>query len=71
MSQANNRYEYIDFLRGVSSIGIIAIHSAFWGGAKLHSRMVLEYYTLFGRPLFLLFVRLGSQFPQKRCSEDL
>lgn len=32
MSQANNRYEYIDFLRGVSSIGIIAIHSAFWGG---------------------------------------
>lgn len=31
MQHANKRYEYIDFLRGVASIGIIAIHSAFWG----------------------------------------
>lgn len=26
------RNEYIDYLRGIASIGIIAIHTAFWSG---------------------------------------
>mgnify|MGYP001393330894 CR=1 FL=1 len=26
------RNNYIDFLRGIASIGIIAIHTAFWSG---------------------------------------
>ena len=26
------RNNYIDFLRGIASIGIIAIHTAFWAG---------------------------------------
>lgn len=26
------RNNYIDFLRGIAAIGIIAIHTAFWGG---------------------------------------
>lgn len=28
------RNNYIDFLRGIAAINIVAIHTAFWGGAK-------------------------------------
>lgn len=31
-SKTSERYEYIDFLRGVAAVGIVAIHTAFWGG---------------------------------------
>ena len=31
-SKAHERYEYIDFLKGIAAIGIIGIHTAFWGG---------------------------------------
>lgn len=33
-SKAHERYEYIDFLKGIAAIGIIGIHTAFWGGVN-------------------------------------
>ena len=32
MSEQNNRYDYIDTLRGIAVLSIVAIHTAWWGG---------------------------------------
>ena len=53
------RNNYIDFLRGIASIGIIAIHTAFLGRAKLYTRMVLESNLVVRCPVFLLFIWMG------------
>lgn len=52
------RNNYIDFLRGIAAINIVAIHTAFWGGPKLYSSMVLEYNFIVGCTILFLFIRL-------------
>ena len=32
MQKQNNRYEYIDMLKGIAVLSIIAIHTAWWAG---------------------------------------
>lgn len=62
MQHANKRYEYIDFLRGVASIGIIAIHSAFWGGQSYTPEWFWNITLFLDVPFFFYLSGWGSSF---------
>lgn len=58
----NNRYEYIDFLRGIGAIGIIAIHTAFWGGQSYTPEWFWNITLLLDVPFFFYLSGWGSSF---------
>lgn len=62
MQQTNDRYEYIDFLRGIASIGIIAIHSAFWGGQSYTPEWFWNITLLLDVPFFFYLSGWGTSF---------
>lgn len=62
MTRTNNRYEYIDFLRGVASIGIIAIHSAFWGGQSYTPEWFWNITLFLDVPFFFYLSGWGASF---------
>lgn len=59
---SNNRYEYIDFLRGIATIGIIAIHTAFWGGQSYTPEWFWNITLFLDVPFFFYLSGWGSSF---------
>lgn len=56
------RYEYIDALRGIAALGIVAIHTAFWGGES-YVPIWFKNMTLFlDVPFFFYLSGWGSSF---------
>lgn len=62
MIRTNNRYEYIDFLRGVAAIGVIAIHSAFWGGQSYTPEWFWNITLFLDVPFFFYLSGWGVSF---------
>lgn len=58
----NNRYEYIDFLRGIAAIGIIAIHTAFWGGQSYTPEWFWNITLFLDVPFFFYLSGWGASF---------
>lgn len=56
------RYEYIDFLRGVATVGIVAIHTAFWGGESYVPSWFKNMTLLLDVPFFFYLSGWGSSF---------
>ena len=59
-SKAHERYEYIDFLKGIAAIGIIGIHTAFWGGESYVAVWFKNMTLLLDVPFFFYLSGWGS-----------
>ncbi|WP_026523806.1 acyltransferase family protein [Butyrivibrio sp. MB2005] len=61
-SKTNQRNDYIDFLRGVAAIGIVAIHTAFWSGESYTPEWFQSITLLLDVPFFFFLSGWGSGY---------
>ena len=59
---AQQRNEYIDFLRGIGAVGIIAIHTAFWSGQSYTPPWFWNLTLFLDVPLFFYLSGWGSSY---------
>ena len=57
--------EYIDYLKGIASIGIIAIHTAFWSGQSYTPEWFWNLTPRLDVPIFLYLARWGGAIFKK------
>ena len=69
------RNNYIDFLRGIASIGIIAIHTAFWSGQSYTPEWFWNLTLLLDVPFFFYLSGWASSYKKsdikKTCKSIL
>lgn len=61
-SKPCERYAYIDFLRGAAAIGIVAIHTAFWGGESYVPAWFKNMTLFLDVPFFFYLSGWGSSY---------
>lgn len=59
---AQQRNEYIDFLRGIGAVGIIAIHTAFWSGQSYTPPWFWNLTLFLDVPIFFYLSGWGSSY---------
>ena len=62
INQISGRNEYIDFLRGVAALGIIAIHTAFWSGQSYTPEWFQNITLYLDVPFFFYLSGWGSSY---------
>lgn len=65
------RNEYIDYLKGIASIGIIAIHTAFWSGQSYTPEWFWNLTLLLDVPFFFYLSGWGGQYSKKSIEKML
>ena len=65
------RNEYIDYLKGIASIGIIAIHTAFWSGQSYTPEWFWNLTLLLDVPFFFYLSGYGGQYSKKSIEKML
>lgn len=65
------RNEYIDYLRGIASIGIIAIHTAFWSGQSYTPEWFQNLTLLLDVPFFFYLSGWGGGCSKKNIEKTL
>ena len=62
MSKTGNRNDYIDLLRGVAALGIVAIHTAFWSGQSYTPEWFCNLTLLLDVPFFFFLSGWASGY---------
>ena len=65
------RNDYIDFLRGIASIGIIAIHTAFWSGQSYTPPWFWNLTLFLDVPFFFFLSGWGSSYGRHNLRKSL
>ena len=65
------RNEYIDYLKGIASIGIIAIHTAFWSGQSYTPEWFWNLTLLLDVPFFFYLSGWGGGEIEKGGGDDM
>lgn len=67
----NNRNEYIDYLKGIAAIGIIAIHTAFWSGQSYIPEWFCNLTLFLDVPFFFYLSGWGGQYSNRNVEKTL
>lgn len=59
-----NRNTYIDMLRGIAALGVIAIHTAFWSGQSYTPIWFQSLTLLIDVPFFFFLSGWGARYAQ-------